>query len=204
MAGPNEDGTSTSTKVVGVGMHKTGTKSLASALRTLGYRVTGPFGIDDPSTAREALPRALEILRDFDAAQDNPWPFLYRELDAAFPGSKFILTHRDPDEWIESVVRHFGGKSTPMREWIYGVGDPIGNEDRYVDVYQQHNREVRDYFQGRTGSFMTLEVGVDRWPALCGFLDHPEPSTEFPHANSSQQRKESRRLTRRLARVLTG
>lgn len=198
------NGTSSLAKVIGVGMHKTGTKSLASALRTLGYRVTGAFGIDDVSIASNPLPTAVETLRHYDAAQDNPWPFIYRELDAALQGSKFILTRRDPDDWIDSVLHHFGGKSTPMREWIYGVGDPVGNEDRYLEVYHRHNEEVRDYFAGRPDDFLTLDIDGADWSSLCGFLNLPVPSIEFPHANSRQHRKESRRLTRRLSRVLTG
>ena len=117
-------------KILGVGMHKTGTKSFANALRTLGYRVTGPFGVNEHHAPDTTLRHALKTIEEYDAAQDNPWPFLYREIDAAYPGSKFVLTLRDPDDWIRSVVNHFGGTSTPMREWIYGVGDPKGNERR--------------------------------------------------------------------------
>ena len=109
-------------KVFCVGFHKTGTKSLARALEILGYRVTGPNGARDPRIAERALPMALDIASRFDAFNDNPWSVLFRELDAAFPGSRFILTLRAPDSWIDSVVRHFGDERTPMREWIYGAG----------------------------------------------------------------------------------
>ncbi len=192
-------------KILGVGMHKTGTKSFANALRTLGYRVTGPFGVNERQAPDTTLKHALKTLEKYDAAQDNPWPFLYREIDAAYPGSKFILTHREPEDWIQSVVGHFGGTSTPMREWIYGVGDPRDNEDRYVEVYERHNRNVTTYFADRPTDFMTLRVGdADGWSALCQFLGVAEPTTPFPHLNSERQRRRRRSLVHRLARALPG
>jgi hypothetical protein len=192
-------------KILGVGMHKTGTKSFANALRTLGYRVTGPFGVDERHAPDTTLKHALKVIKEHDAAQDNPWPFLYREIDAAYPGSKFVLTLRDPDDWIRSVVSHFGGTSTPMREWIYGVGDPKGNEGRYLEVYERHNRTVAESFSGRPRDFMILRVGDDKgWSTLCDFLGKPEPTTPFPHQNSERQRRRSRSLVRRLVRAVPG
>jgi hypothetical protein len=190
-------------KILGVGMHKTGTKSFANALRSLGYRVTGPFGVNGPQAPDTTLRHALKTIEEYDAAQDNPWPFLYREIDAAFPGSKFVLTVRDPDDWIRSVVNHFGGTSTPMREWIYGVGDPRGNERRYLEVYERHNRTVAAHFKGRPADFMVLRAGADAaWSSLCDFLGKPEPSSPYPHQNSERQRRRSRSLVHRLARAV--
>lgn len=186
-------------------MHKTGTKSFANALRTLGYRVTGPFGVNERPAPDTTLKHALKTIEEYDAAQDNPWPFLHREIDAAYPGSKFVLTLRDPDDWIRSVVNHFGGTSTPMREWIYGVGDPRGNESRYLEVYERHNHTVAKYFSGRSDDFMTLRVGDnDGWPSLCDFLGKPEPSTPYPHQNSERQRRRRRSLVHRLVRAVPG
>src|SRR5688500_18482102 len=114
------------TKIFGIGFHKTGTKSLAEALRILGYTVTGPNGVNDPNIRHTARDMAFRLAERFDAFQDNPWPLLYRELDERYPKSKFVLTVRPTDAWITSIVRFFGTESTPMREWIYGVGSPQG------------------------------------------------------------------------------
>ena len=75
-------------KVFCIGFHKTGTKSLARALEILGYRVTGPNGTRDPRIAERALPMALDIAARFDAFNDNPWPILFRELDAGLSGQQ--------------------------------------------------------------------------------------------------------------------
>ncbi len=176
-------------KVFCVGFHKTGTKSLARALEILGYRVTGPNGARDPRIAERALPMALDIASRFDAFNDNPWSVLYRELDGAFPGSRFILTLRPPDSWIASVVRHFGGERTPMREWIYGPGRgaPRGNERAYLDRYRRHNADVIAYFSRRE-CLLTMDITAgDGWESLCDFLELPVPDQPFPHVNPGVQ-----------------
>lgn len=66
-----------------------------------------PAGLSSPDKMRD---RALELARQFDAFGDNPWAVLYRELDTTFPGSKFILTTRDPDKWYASACKYFGDK----------------------------------------------------------------------------------------------
>ncbi len=191
-------------KAFGIGFHKTGTTTLSRALRILGYEVAGPFGVQDESIADTALERALATAADYDAVQDNPWPLLYGELDEAFPDSKFILTVRDTDRWLASVVNHFGGKSTPMRRWIYGPGDPVGNEALYRDRYERHNAEVAQYFAERPNDLLVLDIaGGDGWDELCEFLGAPVPDEPFPHANAQQERSLFRILRRRFRRLLS-
>ena len=178
------------TKVFGIGFHKTGTKSLAAALGYFGYRVTGPNGIRNPNIAREARAVAFALLEQYDAFQDNPWPILYQELYQKCSAAKFILTVRPSGSWIRSVVEHFGTKSTPMREWIYGVGYPRGNEETYVARYERHNREVLDFFSDKPGQFLLLDITAgEGWEKLCPFLGVDLPEASFPFANSAAWRK---------------
>jgi hypothetical protein len=197
-------------KVFGVGFHKTGTTSLATALRHLGYAVTGPVGVRDPAIVADARRIALRLAERYDAFHDNPWALLYREMDQRFPGSKFVLTLRPTEDWIKSVVDHFGTESTPMREWIYGVGSPVGHEDLYVARYEQHNNEVRQYFKGRPNDILIMSITEgDGWSVLCPFLGRHSRSGPFPHANKREARshgkdgggvlrQHARRLRRRL------
>ena len=192
-------------KIFGIGYHKTGTTSLASALKRLGYRVTGPNGVDNPRIAEEALRLALALAPEYDAFQDNPWPLLYRELDARFPGSRFILTLRPTDEWIASVVKHFGEEETPMRAWIYGHGSPAGHEAAYVERYERHNREVVEYFASRPGDLLVLRITEgEGWEQLCPFLGRPIPKTPFPHRNRSDERRLWGRMYHALRRRIRG
>lgn len=177
-------------KVFCIGYHKTGTTSLSTALRALGYNVTGPNGVHDPDIGDNVLSMAYSLVKKYDAFQDNPWPIIYKEIDAKFPGSKFILLSRDTNSWIKSVVKHFGGKETPMRNWIYGVGDPVGNKSIYIERYENHKTDVLDYFKDRPNDLLVMDFAKgDGWEVLCPFLETEIPSTPFPHVNKAADRK---------------
>jgi hypothetical protein len=187
-------------KVFGIGFHKTGTSSLGLALKHLGYRVGGPNGVREPLISQEsALQMAFRLVDEYEynAFKDNPWPIIYRELDAQYPGSKFILTIRPTKEWISSAVRHFDTHYTPMRKWIYGVGYPKGNEEIYVARYERHNREVMAYFQDRPHDLLILNLAEGNgWEKLCRFLEKEGPTIPFPHANQKANRRNRKRRAR--------
>jgi hypothetical protein len=176
--------------IFGIGFHKTGTSSLGRAFEYLGYRVQGHVptsGIED------AKRKARTYRKGYDVLQDTPWPVLYEWLDHTYPGSQFILTVRPEDEWIDSVCRHFGGSTTTTREWMYdGAGDPMGNEDLYLDTYRRHNEDVLDYFGDRRGDdllVMDITQG-DGWSKLCSFLGCATPWLPFPHGKLSEARRQ--------------
>lgn len=180
-------------KVFCIGFHKTGTTSLAKALKELGYTVTGPNAVRDPNISQNVYDVAFPLVEKFDAFQDNPWPLLFRELDERYPNSKFILTVRRPEDWIRSQVKHFGTDVTPMRQWIYGVGSPEGNEAVYVERFELHNREVLSYFQDRSDDLLVMDLAAgDGWEKLCPFLGKEIPEISFPHANKAEDRSGSR------------
>lgn len=176
------DCASTAPKIFCIGLQKTGTTSLEIALRKLGYRVCGEVGgYRADLTRRERIEDALRKSARFDAFNDFPWNILYRELDAAFPGSKFILTVRDKDRWIRSCSRHYATLKRPALKTVFGAPTPKENERRFKDALTRHNDEARAYFQGRPEDFlaMNLEAG-DSWSELCGFLNQPQPDEPFP------------------------
>lgn len=195
-------------KIFCIGFQKTGTTSLYAALTTLGYRTAAVVGRDWSAErlAAEGAALCIETMRDFDAAQDMPWPLFFRELDAAYPGSKFILTVRDPDRWFSSIEGHFGANTDEMQAFIYGrdAAAPAGNRQRYLDVCARHEREVRAYFADRAGDLlvMDLERG-DGWAELCAFLGLAVPAEPFPVKNRSSDRKTlSFRLRRKIGLLL--
>ena len=80
-------------KIFGIGLSKTGGTSLAKALIILGYR------------ARRA--RTMKEIRSHDASTDSVVAWRYEILDSRFPDSKFILTVREIESWLESCRKHF-------------------------------------------------------------------------------------------------
>lgn len=177
-------------KVFCVGFQKTGTTSLQYALSLMGYRVAGVFGAGDLKTQQEMWSKAEALLPQFDAFADNPWSIYYQELDQAVPDAKFILTARDPEKWYASVCKHFGDKSSRMREWIYGAGNPVGEKERYVERLLNHQEGVRRYFRDRPEDFMEFDVTRgDGWAELCGFLGKKQPTSPFPRLNTAEMRR---------------
>lgn len=172
-------------KVFCIGFQKTGTTSLGKALDLLGYKVCGPVGTLDPDFGDKALEIALKYTDKFDAFQDHPWPLLYKELDRLYPGSKFILTTRDPESWLDSVTNFFGPyDDAPDRIWLYGAGSPIGNEQVYLDRYLSHTQEVLEYFKDRPNDLLVMDFAKGQgWRKLCRFLGKRPPRAKFPHLN---------------------
>lgn len=187
-----------SQKIFGIGFHKTGTASLAQALRLLGYRVVhgivinGPKGVTiaPPVTTEKILPFALARMNEVDAACDNPWPLLFREMDTAFPGSKFILTTRETHDWIKSIQRHFADRESEALRWIYGVPRLKGHEAHCVRVYDSHNKAVRAHFAHRPNDLLQMDFGTgEGWKRLAPFLGRPIPEVPFPHDNTADERE---------------
>lgn len=195
-------------KVFCIGFQKTGTSSMRDALESLGYSVTGVFGHDQSLEDLRAtyVERGIELAKGFDAVEDMPWPLMYRELDAAFPGSKFILTVRSTDKWYQSIARHFGSNPYHIQQLTYGddAPAPVGHEERYKQVYEAHNQAVQDYFAGREADLlvMSLEHG-DGWEKLGAFLGRSDiPSGPFVHTNSASQRNSLlQRIFKRLRKA---
>lgn len=182
-------------KIFCIGFQKTGTSSLRDALRKLGFTVTGTFGGNLPLDELRAtyVATGLQIAEVHDAVEDMPWALMFRELDEAFPGSRFILTVRNTDRWYKSITSHFGANPHPMQQLTYGddAGAPVGHEARYREVYEAHNAAVRDHFRSRPQHLleMSLEDGHG-WPELCRFLGVENvPPGPFVHTNSAAQRK---------------
>lgn len=182
------------TKVFCIGFQKSGTTSLEAALKILGYRVCGVIGRDLSMAELRAkgLDLAITTAAKYDAVQDMPWPIFFRELDAAYPGSKFILTVRDPERWYRSIADHFMPPGTEMEGWTYGADarTPHGNKERYIEVYARHNQSVRDHFKDRPGDLLEMNLTKgDGWEMLCPFLGRSIPSWTFPRKNTAAQRR---------------
>ena len=81
-------------------------------------------------------------------------------LDEQYPGSRFVLTVRPVDEWIESRRRHV---ETNVRR--QAAGEYTGmfvtvDEDGWREEWDEHVRAVRDYFAGRD-DFLEIDLATD-------------------------------------------
>ena len=183
-------------KVFCVGFQKTGTTSLGLALDGLGYTTAGYHQFRDMAdadrlTMDQLRDRAFEVANEHDAFKDTPWPILYKELDRAYPGSKFILIIRDTEKWIASATGDFGEIENSIHQLIYNSPYPIGNEDSWVQRYEHHNRDVQQYFANRPDDLlvMRMDKGELNWVTLCEFLGVAAPDKPWPRANTKSAKK---------------
>ena len=91
-------------KIFNIGLPKTGTTSLHAALEALGYR-----SIHNPLHWRRPVYEGNYRVCDGYDAVTNFAEHTYPQFDAAYPGSKFILTLRgDVEAWLDSWRRQIG------------------------------------------------------------------------------------------------
>jgi hypothetical protein len=179
-------------KVFGIGLNKTGTKTLGACFTTLGFKNQSfDLNLLKRFAAGDYDP-IFKVSDHFDSFEDWPWPLLYREFDCRYPDAKFIMTLRkDPETWYSSLCRHADLTGpTEARKIAYGNELPYHAREHHISIYLKHKSEVTAYFKDRPGKLLVVswEQG-DGWAELCNFLGvYPLPGVPFPHKNSSQDR----------------
>ncbi|CAK8690871.1 uncharacterized protein LOC143450106 [Clavelina lepadiformis] len=159
-------------KVILAGYSKTGTKSIAAALRQLGYQVYDFmdhfwYHYDDWIRIMQKGPNVEDFQRmykDVDALTGAPIYIFWEEIHKAFPDAKIILSVRDENEWYQSYIGHGDKFRTYYNYPMTQILTPTGG--KYFKFYRA------------TGNFTT-----EGWEPLCAFLGKEVPSEPFPHRN---------------------
>jgi hypothetical protein len=180
-------------KIFGIGLNKTGTKTLRSCLEKFGFSHKS-FDFDLFKLCKKnGFHSICRTISDFDSFEDWPYPLYIKELDEFFPGSKFILTRRlNAEVWLDSLASHSlvtdPEKGMIARTLAYGYPYPHCNPKYFVDFYNNHLAWARNYFEDRDDDFLEVcwEDGDD-WSILCRFLGLSLPQENFPHANKRRQ-----------------
>lgn len=174
-------------KVVGIGLNKTGTKTLRSCLIHWGYAHQS-YDLEAFRAFQDGRTEAvLDGMETYDSFEDWPWPLMYREIDRRFPDARFVLTTRaSPDAWYASLCKMAVriGPLVNFEQQIYGHAEPQKHRAGYLAFYERHNAAVRAHFRDRPGKLLTLcwETG-DGWSELARFLGEETPDRPLPHVN---------------------
>jgi hypothetical protein len=182
-------------KVFCVGLSKTGTRSLHEALQILGLRSVH-WGGPDLTTA---VQRGPEMRAAIEAAERDGRPLLdgledadaysdilalstrFEVLDRQYPGSRFILTVRDLDEWVDSRVRHVEANVERKARGEYDGTFLVVDEAGWRREATEHEDRVRSHFAGRPADLLVMDIAAgDGWEPLCTFLGLPVPADPFP------------------------
>lgn len=164
-------------KAFGIGANKTGTTSLQQILQIIGLKVA-------PQQEGELL--GMQAYRGhfgglsgyierYDAFQDAPFSVktTFAQVDALFPGSKFILTVREPEAWFNSlrnfhrkIMRVPAGQPGPTREHIEGFGYLYPG---YLAQLAQANYLLQEGDDGRLR--VNWDLAYDRDHYVAGYLE---------------------------------
>lgn len=188
---------------VGIGLPKTGTKSLRAAFSHFGMQTISArfFGAGNLSlmSFMSRFERYYKVGSDPLAFDDFPWYTIYSDIALYSPSTYFVLTQRSsPSAWIESYLRwpEKYSKSTIVqaaRNYVFGACSPLGNEDQYLRKYHQHSLDVHSFFESNNLSHRLLTLNVEDPQALSrltGFVSRylqiSSELTSFPCVNQNK------------------
>jgi hypothetical protein len=161
-------------KIFGIGLTRTGTTSLTEALKSLGYSAIH-------------CPMSYEEIDKHDASTDTAVAARFEFLDVLYPNSKFILTIRDLDSWIDSAASLTRSVNDPIwkLETRFKLWDSfVFDREKFIEGYHKHHSSVLYYFKNRPNDLLILDLKTTRkFEKLCSFLDKPIPSDDYPHLN---------------------
>jgi hypothetical protein len=121
-------------RIWGIGLTRTGTTSLNTALNILGYR-----SIHWPTTS--------DLLHgNLQAATDESVAVVYKYLDFRHPGSKFILTERDEESWVRSTAAHRKIMATNFARKVAEWHGPAIDGAGFAETVRRFSHQLdRDY-----------------------------------------------------------
>lgn len=183
-------------KVVGVGLPRTGTKTLRHCLEHFGlrcwsgsiYQTLGFLVNREAVIPHVETERLIEQMGQFDGFEDWPWPLLFEEFERRYPGARFVLTlRRDAETWSRSVKWHYDQdiateqiRRVDRQIWTRATGawpPPLW-------FYEMHMKKVFAHFSTPKMKKRLLVVcweSGDGWAELAKFLGFEVPDLPFPH-----------------------
>lgn len=171
-------------KVFLIGFNKTATRAFASFFKANGMPSVHWEGNALAQTMVDNLRAGKKIMDGYDShykfysdmisftdserVEANAY---FREMDAHYPGSFFILNNRETSDWILSRERHGKGNFLKRSLLQMETEDPNVVRDKWRSEKESHEKEVREYFRGRQ-NFLEVDIDSEEIPRrLAEFLD---------------------------------
>jgi hypothetical protein len=130
---------------------------------------------------------------------DWPTASFFSELADTYPCAKFVLTHRDPENWADSfgqtIYTILQGKdqAPPERkaflDMVHGLVAKSGfspglDRDALIQRFIAHNEAVKAAIPASRLLVYQVKEG---WEPLCKFLNAPIPDEAFPRTNDRME-----------------
>jgi len=201
-----------SLEVIGPGFGRTGTASLKRALEMIGF---GPcHHMEECFAHPETVPywqdlaagKAVDwdvVFAGYRSQVDWPGAHYWRELIAAYPQAKVVLSVRPEESWWKSFSGTIGtligfyraGTLPPLPPAMLGMlataaeivetqtfAGQAADKAGALAAYRRHIQEV---VQTVPPERLLVYDVAEGWAPLCAFLDRPIPQEAFPHVNST-------------------
>jgi hypothetical protein len=107
-------------------------------------------------------------------------------FDQWYPNSKFILTLRDKEGWINSTKKHaeLSKQHNVNVEWA----NRVLKDSSLGDRYDSHLEKVTNYFKDKPEKLLIMNiVEGDGYEKLCPFLNVPILNEPFPKNNTHER-----------------
>lgn len=197
--------------VIGPGFGRTGTMSLKNALDQLGF---GPcHHMEEVFKNPEQVPhwQAVaagrrvdwdEVFAGYGSQVDWPGAHVWRELAAAYPDAKVVLSVRPEASWWNSFSGTIGrfmatNQQMPLPPHVRAMteaatvmiaektfGGAFADREAALAAYRRRTDEVRAAIPKER--LLVFDV-AEGWEPLCRFLGVPVPDTPFPHRNTTKE-----------------
>lgn len=210
-------------KLIGAGYGRTGTMSTFTALKQLGFpcyhmvevimNKANKGHLDfwrNVANSPEGTQHDWEkVFSGYTAAVDNPACCVWKDLMAAYPDAKVLLTlhPKGPEAWYESTIdtiyftenrwqfkvleiftpfgRKFGDMSRKLI-WNRMLRGQMFDRQKAIAQYKRHIEDVKAHVPAEKLLIFTVDQG---WEPLCQFLGVPVPATPFPNVNDRAEIK---------------
>ncbi len=161
-------------KIFIIGLPRTGTTSICTALLALGFRVAHTAYTD-------------KCMQTADVIADTPIFCDYQQLAKQYPQAKFIYLTRNLTLWLPSIrqllqrmhkniVRNDGGFNPILKRCYQSTFSPftlenIANDDFLIHCYQRHQQKIKNFFAKSPHSLLTIDIShTDSYEQMLTFL----------------------------------
>jgi len=220
-------------EIIGAGFGRTSTMSTYTALNQLGFPSYHMMELLENPANKSHMDFWRQVANSPEGAQhdweqvfggyratvDNPGCCVWRELAAAYPQAKVLLTlhPRGAEAWYQSTIdtiyfteamwqfKVLAFATPPARKladmsrklvWQRSLHGTIGDREKAIARYHQHIDEVRSAIPAERLLIFSADMG---WEPLCRFLDVPVPDTPFPNVNDKESFQHTKRKMTRGA-----
>lgn len=195
-------------KVFVIGLNKTGTTSVFSALKEFGLDMSNQHDAEriynDILNGTKTKKHLLKYCKYHEGFQDIPFsvPEYYKILDKKFKKSRFILTVRNNDkEWYSSFKKYYdienslSENSYLSKGFLFKVfkrvfGSTDFSKKNGLNVYNEHYSDVLQYFKNRNQDLLILNVAKNgAYLEFCKFLNKKPLRNNFEWKNKLADNK---------------